>query len=296
MPLISCPRFTAIKEGGKKNISVYLDFGCPWDASPIPHIPFELAKGCTRFCGSGVHLVIHDDRLSLWCCQDRWIFLPPSVVVSWWWCWARHTVFQALAGASLLTFFCADGSAKIVTGRWELVTTVLQAAFGCSIQCTVVGERKLVNYINLRLGLCLNPSELENRAVSANVDSIIRATKCIKQHRRKHDTENSGSQDTSLLNPICDGSGYGTFSFVLHPCMHTVMELSNDGDEFFGAALFCHDSPKAVSGDHVKCLGQMNIGRVEVNVLFLILLLHLSCRKHRVNCRTFLTEAALTLR
>ena len=95
---------------------------------------------------------------------------------------------------------------------------------------------------------------------------------CIKQHYRKHDTEKSRGQDTSLLNPICDGKGYRGFSFVLHPCIHSVMELSNDG-EFFGAAVFCHHSPKAISADHVKCLGQINISRVEVGVLFLTLVL-----------------------
>ena len=83
----------------------------------------------------------------------------------------------------------------------------------------------------------------------------------------------SGGQDTSLLNPICDGKGYRAFSLVLHSCMHAVMKLSNDSDEFFGAAIFCHDSPKAVSVDHVKCLGQINISRGKVSVLFLTLLL-----------------------
>ena len=63
MPLINCPRFTSIKVGGKNDTSVYLDYGCLRDASPIPHIPVESAKGGTNFCESGVHLVIHDDRL-----------------------------------------------------------------------------------------------------------------------------------------------------------------------------------------------------------------------------------------
>ena len=62
MPLISYLRFTTIKEGGKNDNSVYLNFGCLQDASPIPHISVESAKGCTHFCKSGVHLVIHDDR------------------------------------------------------------------------------------------------------------------------------------------------------------------------------------------------------------------------------------------
>ena len=54
-------------------------------------------------------------------------------------------------------------------------------------------------------------------------------------------------------------------------CLHAIIKLSNNGDEFFGAAIFCRDSPKAVSADHVKCLGQINISQVEVNVLFLTL-------------------------
>ena len=139
---------------------------------------------------------------------------------------------------------------------------------------------------------------VEDRTVSAvsNVGSNIRATKCIKQHHRKHDVEKSGSQDISPLNPICDRKGYGDFSIVLHSSMHAVMELSNDGDEFFGAAVFCYDSPKAVSADPVKCLGQINISRVEVSALFLTLLLQLSCSKYHINSPTFLTEAELTLR
>ncbi len=32
-------------------------------ASPIPCIPVKSAKGCTHSCESGVHLIIHDDRL-----------------------------------------------------------------------------------------------------------------------------------------------------------------------------------------------------------------------------------------
>ena len=106
-------------------------------------------------------------------------------------------------------------------------------------------------------------------------DSIIQTTKGIKQHRRKHDTKKNVGQDTSLLNPICDGKDYRAFSVVLHPCMHAVMKLSNDGDEFFGATIFCQDSPKAVSADYVKYLGQININREEVSVLFLTLLLQL---------------------
>ena len=89
--------------------------------------------------------------------------------------------------------------------------------------------------------------------------------------------------------------GYGAFSFLLHPCMHAVMKLSNDGDEFFRAAIFCHDFPNAVTAEHVRCFGQINISRVEVSILFLTLLLQLSCSKHHVNSPMFLMEATLTL-
>ena len=102
-------------------------------------------------------------------------------------------------------------------------------------------------------------------------------------------------QDTSLLNPICDGKGYGAFSIVFRPCMHAVMKLSNDGYEFFEATVFCHDSPKVISADQVKYLGQINISQEEVSVQFLTLLLQLSCSKHHVNSLTFLTEVSLTL-
>ena len=138
---------------------------------------------------------------------------------------------------------------------------------------------KLIDDISLDFGLCLKHSGVEDRAVSAvsNIDSIIRAIKCIKQHRRKHDTEKSGGLNTSLLNPICDGKGCGAFFIVLRSCMHAVMKLSNDGDEFFGAAVFYHDSPKDVSVDHVKCLGQINKksnrGQCSVLDIFLVTVL-----------------------
>ena len=183
MPLINCPRFTAIKEGGKNNNSVYLDFGCPQEASRIPHIPVESVKNCTCFCESGIQLEVHDDRLDdRWgCCRGRWTFLPLSVVVPGWWCWAWRIVFHAPAVHHQFCLFCADGLAKIVTDHWELVNTVLYVGFGSSVQCTVMDEQKLDD-ISFYLGLCLKPSGVEDRAIRvvSNLDSIIRITKCIK--------------------------------------------------------------------------------------------------------------------
>ena len=62
-PLISCLRFTVTKKGGNIDSGIKLDSGCLRDVFLILHIPVESAKGCTRFCKSDVHLVIHDDRL-----------------------------------------------------------------------------------------------------------------------------------------------------------------------------------------------------------------------------------------
>ena len=112
--LISCPCFAAIKEGGKNNSSVYLDFGCLWDVSLIPHILVELAKGCTCFCESGVHLVIHDNREGAAEVGELFyhlqsLSLDSDVGLDIWFS-------LVLAGASLQSF-CADGLAKIVTGH-----------------------------------------------------------------------------------------------------------------------------------------------------------------------------------
>ena len=93
-----------------------------------------------------------------------------------WWYWAQRMVFQALAGASLLSF-CADGEAKVVKGHWELVNTVLHVGFGSCVEWTVIDEQKLVDDISLHL--CMKPSEIEDTADSAvsYVDSNIQATK-----------------------------------------------------------------------------------------------------------------------
>ena len=73
------------------------------------------------------------------------------------------------------------------------------------------------------------------------------------------------------------------------------MKLSYNGNKFLGASILCHDSPKAISADSVKGLGQINIGGVQVSILFLTLLLELSSSKHHVNSPTFLLEPTLAL-
>lgn len=74
-----------------------------------------------------------------------------------------------------------------------------------------------------------------------------------------------------------------------------IVQLSNDGDDFYWASVLRIDSPKALSADSVKSLGQVDVSGVQVRVLFLTLLLQLTCSEHHVDCTAILPEAALTL-
>lgn len=60
--------------------------------------------------------------------------------------------------------------------------------------------------------------------------------------------------------------------------------------------MLCHDSPKALSADIVKSLGQIDVSGIQVGVLFLTLLLQLTSSEHRVDCSAILPEGPLTLR
>ena len=74
------------------------------------------------------------------------------------------------------------------------------------------------------------------------------------------------------------------------------MKLANDGGELSGAAIFRHDFPESFSADRIKRFGQINVGGVQVGVLFLTFLLELPGSKHHVDRPTFFPEAALTFR
>ena len=58
MPLVDYPCFTAVEKGGE----VYFDLGFGCDASPIPDLFVESVKSSTRFCESGIQLIVYDDR------------------------------------------------------------------------------------------------------------------------------------------------------------------------------------------------------------------------------------------
>ena len=119
---------------------------------------------------------------------SRWTFLLPSVVAPWWRCSAQHMVFQVLAGASLLSFWCQNCHRPIRICQ-QFCMLVLVVAFSAQLSAN-----RNIDNISLHFGLCLKPSEVEDKAISAvlNVDSGIQTTKCIKQDQRKRDTEKSG--------------------------------------------------------------------------------------------------------
>ena len=61
------------------------------------------------------------------------------------------------------------------------------------------------------------------------------------------------------------------------------MKLSYSGDEFLVASVLCRDFSKAISADKVKGLGHVQIGIVQVNILFLTPLPPLSTGEHHVD-------------
>ena len=66
------------------------------------------------------------------------------------------------------------------------------------------------------------------------------------------------------------------------------------GGEFVRASVLSHDSPKDISADEGKGLSQIDIGGVQVNVLFLTFLLELSVSKHHVDSPAIFPESTLT--
>ena len=237
MLLISCPCFTVIKEGGKNDSSVYLDFGCLRDASLIPYIPVELAKGWTRFCESGVHLVLHDDRLRAGAAEVGELFrhflslsLDGDVGLDVWFSiffvlmvWPKLS--QAIENLSTLFWMLAlvvAFSAQSSANRNSLTISIFTLVFAWSLL-------RLKTELLVQYWMLIPLSEPLNASNSITENVILKRV---------------GARTHPYLTPNCDGKGYGAFFIVLHPCMNAVMKLSKNGDEFFRAAIFCNDSPK----------------------------------------------------
>ena len=153
MLLISSQCFTAIKESGKNDSSVYLDFGCLRDASPIPRIPVVLAKGCTRFCESGIHFVIHDNRfgegaaevgelfylLSLdsdvgldeWFSR-RWLVHHFCLFFSWWLGQSCHSIYSCNERPFMIYFYLQNNRVGHYT-RYVFETSKLTFTLGLTL-------------------------------------------------------------------------------------------------------------------------------------------------------------------
>ena len=170
-------------------------------------------KGGTRFCESGVHIDIHDNRLKEGVAEVELFYhlqsvsLDDDVGLNVWFSrrWLVHH----------FCLFCADGLAQIVTGHCVFVNTVLHVGFGSSIQCKVFG---------LHLGLCLKPSEVEDRAVDvvSNVDSI---------------PESLNASNSITENIILKRVGAKT-----HPCLTLFMTGKTMGLSSLSCSLACMPS------------------------------------------------------
>ena len=79
------------------------------------------------------------------------------------------------------------------------------------------------------------------------------------------------------------------------PLSWTLASMPHDAYKLTGATILCHNSPEAISTDGVKRFRQIDKGGVEVNILFLALLLELSDSKHYVGSSTAFPKATLTL-
>ena len=104
-----------------------------------------------------------------------------------------------------------------------------------------------------------------------------------------------GARTHPCFTPFAHREWLGYLTTVLNSSQHAIMKLLYNGNEFLGASIHCHDSPKAISTYSVKGLGQIDIGGIQVSILLLTLLLELSSSKHHVNSSTFFLEVTLAL-
>ena len=69
---------------------------------------------------------------------------------------------------------------------------------------------------------------------------------------------------TALFHSVGNCEGLGCFSTVLDSGLHSIVELSDDGDELSWASILCHYSPETHSASSVEGLGQVDIGGAQV--------------------------------
>ena len=121
----------------------------------------------------------------------------------------------------------------------------------------------------------------------------VRVTERVSQHGRKHEAEQGGSKHTALFHSVGYRERLRSLSIVLNSGTHPIVKLTDDGNELSWASILCHDSPKALSTNSVKGLGQIDVGGVQVGVLFLAFLLKLSSGKYHVDSPAIFPESTL---
>ena len=85
----------------------------------------------------------------------------------------------------------------------------------------------------------------------------------------------------SLAKSICHRECIWKLAIMLDSC---ILELPRHWYELGRTAKLCHNVPKSLTTDCAKCFGKVNKGLVEVPILFLALLLKLSCCEDHANC------------
>ena len=197
--------------------------------------------------------------------------------------------FQALVGASLLSLLC-----WLFGQNFHRPLRTCQHCFACWLLVEAFSAQSLtISVFSLVFAWSLLQLKIEPSVrywMSIRLSEPLKASTSI--------AENMILKRVRTMKHPCLTQFLTGKHRELSPssCMQVVMKLSNDGDELFGTSLLCDDSLKPVAADHVKCLGQININRIEVSVLSLTLLLELSCSKHYLKSSTFLTEAIFPLR
>ena len=99
----------------------------------------------------------------------------------------------------------------------------------------------------------------------------------------------------TLLDTIGHWELLCRLTIILHPCKLAIMELSDQSDEVLRTAKLVHNLPQPIMADCVRGFGQVHKGNVAADILFLTLLLQLSCKKCHIYHYTSLAEATLTL-
>ena len=93
------------------------------------------------------------------------------------------------------------------------------------------------------------------RCSETDVGAVWQALFFLTEHDAKEDGEQCGGQNTSLLDAVGDGEAARQRPIVLHLTLLTFMELTEDGENFWGTAKARQNFPQSITADSIKCVG-----------------------------------------